>query len=124
MTVFSFLIPIKIKSAANLREHWGARMRRAKRERGAAAVFYRGHILDKPSKDSKISVTLARRSARLLDSDNLASAFKSIRDGIADALGINDGDMRITWNYEQEKAKKGEETIAVRIEFDPVGDVQ
>jgi hypothetical protein len=48
-----------------------------------------------------------------MDSDNLAIAAKSLRDGVADKLGIDDGDPRITWAYAQEKSKG----YAVRIEI-------
>lgn len=48
-----------------------------------------------------VRVTLTRVSPRRLDGDNLASAFKAVRDGVADALGRNDGDSEIDWRYEQ-----------------------
>ena len=50
-------------------------------------------------------VTLTRIGARKLDSDNLARSMKAVRDGIADALGIDDGSDRIEWKYAQEKGK-------------------
>lgn len=56
-------------------------------------------------------VTITRLSARELDSDNLESSQKAVRDGVADALGIDDRDPRVTWLYAQEKAKG----YAVRI---------
>ena len=39
----------------------------------------------------------------MLDDDNLASGFKSTRDGVADWLGIDDGSKRLTWVYKQVK---------------------
>jgi hypothetical protein len=44
-------------------------------------------------------VELTRFATRKLDDDNLAAAFKAFRDGIADALGINDGGSAVTWRY-------------------------
>ncbi len=40
-----------------------------------------------------------------LDSDSLPGSCKALRDGIADALMVDDGDARITWVYEQKRAK-------------------
>jgi hypothetical protein len=36
-----------------------------------------------------------------LDGDNLQSGFKAVRDGVADWLGVDDGDKRIDWQYGQ-----------------------
>lgn len=41
-----------------------------------------------------------------LDGDNLQSAFKALRDGIAARLGIDDADSRVTWVYKQALGKK------------------
>ena len=39
-----------------------------------------------------------------LDSDNNVAAFKHVRDGVTDALGLkDDDDPRLTWAYDQEK---------------------
>ena len=57
-------------------------------------------------------VTITRIGPRALDSDNLAASGKHVRDGVADALGVDDGDPRITWLYAQEKGPYG-----VRIEI-------
>ena len=53
-----------------------------------------------------ITVTLTRVSPGTMDTDGLAASFKGIRDGIADAIGIDDGDPRITFKYAQEKSKR------------------
>lgn len=60
-------------------------------------------------------VRLTRLSSGELDGDNLAMAFKHVRDGVADALGIDDRDSRIVWEYAQEKQPRG--TYAVRVEL-------
>jgi hypothetical protein len=41
----------------------------------------------------------------LLDDDNLAGACKSVRDGIADALMVDDRHPRVRWLTGQTKAK-------------------
>jgi hypothetical protein len=62
-------------------------------------------------------VTITRIAPRELDSDNLASCAKGIRDGVADALRVDDGDERIRWTYKQERGKPA---VRVDIEFLPV----
>ncbi len=47
-------------------------------------------------------VRLVRIGSRRLDSDNLQSAFKSIRDAVASWLGVDDGDYaNVRWSYSQ-----------------------
>jgi hypothetical protein len=46
-----------------------------------------------------VVITLVRVSPRAFDSDGTAAAFKHVRDGVADALGIDDGDPRLRWDY-------------------------
>ena len=36
-----------------------------------------------------------------LDTDNLARSLKAIRDGVADAIAVDDNDKRLTWDYAQ-----------------------
>ena len=94
-------LPLKIVSVANMREHWRTRASRAKLQRRTASALLSSH---KPPM-LPITVVLTRVAARKLDTDNLAHAFKAVRDGVADWLGIDDGDERITWEYGQRKGK-------------------
>jgi len=71
-------------------------------------------------KSGPVAITLTRIALRVLDTDNLASGLKAVRDGVADALGVNDGSSRIEWRYAQERGKPGE--YAVRVEIRPVLD--
>lgn len=48
-------------------------------------------------------VRLVRVAPRLLDTDNLEGALKSVRDGIADAFGIDDRDSRVRYVVDQAK---------------------
>lgn len=65
--------------------------------------------------DGGIKVTLTRQAERPLDSDNICDAFKSIRDGVADAFGIADNDKRIAFAYDQVKGSPS--GINVRIQW-------
>lgn len=59
-------------------------------------------------------VVLTRLSPRELDTDNVIGGLKAVRDGVADALGIDDRDPRVEWIYAQEKTwRRG-----VRIEIE------
>lgn len=52
-------------------------------------------------------VELVRVGRGLLDDDNLRAALKSLRDGIADALGVNDGARhQVRWSYSQHRESK------------------
>ena len=103
-------IPVATPSVANLREHWRKRAERAKLHRSMALWHMRAGTADRPA--LPVSVTLTRCSVRELDDDNLRSALKAVRDGVADWLGVDDRDPRVTWAYGQEKSK----TAHVRVE--------
>ena len=105
-------IPMKLPSCANLREHWSARARRARNHRESGRWHTAVAIMGNPL-PARMRITLTRIAPRRLDSDNVASAFKGLRDGIADALGIDDGSPRLEWQYQQ---GKGAEMVRVEID--------
>ena len=109
---FEILMPLP--SCANLREHWAARAARSKSQRSLANMAMRARPeFRKPLEAGQsATITLTRIAPRALDSDNLASAFKACRDGIADALGVDDGSPRLEWRYAQEKG-----AARVRVEL-------
>lgn len=86
---------VRLPSAANLREHWAVRAKHAKAHR------LLGRSMAVSNAWLPCVVTLTRVAPRKLDGDNLQRAFKSIRDGIADKLGVDDRDARIEWRYAQ-----------------------
>lgn len=97
-STFYKVVDAELPSVANLREHPMAKAKRAKAQRMVGRVL--AGVLNSSHKGRWIFI-LTRIAPRQLDSDNLASCFKSLRDGIADRMGINDGDSRIIWHYEQ-----------------------
>lgn len=103
-------IPLRIESVANRREHWSKRAKRAKAHR-EGVQWHLGTARPR----LPVVVTLTRIAPRVLDSDNLASGFKAVRDGIADWLRIDDGDERIGWLYRQRKGAPKE--YAIEVEF-------
>lgn len=60
-------------------------------------------------------VTIIRFGHKLLDDDNLSASYKSLRDGIARSLAIDDGDHRIRFEYGQVETRGKTGTI-VRME--------
>jgi len=115
------LLPIRTWSEPNLRGHWGRRARRAHKQREAARLLVRAALVPLPPLDPprsgrrKIIVRLTRIGPRRLDSDNLAAALKHVRDGVADALGLDDGDERLRWLYAQRNGRPGEFAVLVEI---------
>ena len=105
----TFRIPIETVSLTNVREHWAKKARRAKAQRSAAFVMTAPIV----RMGLPLTVMLTRISPRALDDDNLRGALKSIRDGIADRLGLDDRDERVTWRYAQAKGK--ERAVEVRV---------
>lgn len=94
----------------------GARMERhsratIERQAGRLATLV---ALDRDTPHFPLRVTMTRVSPRKFNEDNLARAFKHLRDGIADALKTTDEDTRVTWDPKQERGKPYE----VRIEIE------
>lgn len=111
-------LPMKLPSCANLREHWAVRAKRMKQHRFHGAYQTRKLIpLDDVEETDRIYVLIVRHGVRKLDSDNLASAAKGLRDGIADALDIDDGSERIQWSYEQQTCRRGAERVTCLIKW-------
>lgn len=109
------LIPVRIESVANLREHWAKRANRAKQHRMLAWAELRA--ADPGRKLSgKVCVTLTRIAPRALDDDNLRSALKAARDGVADWLGVPDNHPAIEWRYGQEKGLPKQYALRIQVE--------
>lgn len=104
------VVPVRTISSSNAREHWAVRARRVKAERGAAfaAVFVAGggSAAMEPAPGTVVRLTrITGPRGKTLDDDNLRGCLKAIRDGVADWLGVQDNDPRITWRYDQRKAE-------------------
>lgn len=116
MMSYEKTLPIHTVSEANIKEHWAAKAARVKSQRETACWAVRSMMPSCKIPDGlKIRVRLLRIGKRKLDGDNLQSSFKAIRDGIADAFGIDDGSDRYEWNYSQETAKDYFVKISVEL---------
>lgn len=106
-------IPIRVRSL-NTREHPQVKARRVAHERGVTRLaMFAPCAQYRTRPPEQLTITLTRVGPRRMDDDNSCGALKAVRDGVADALGIEDGDPRLTWEYRQETGAFG-----VRIYFD------
>lgn len=62
-----------------------------------------------------VTVVMTRIAPRRLDGDNLQSGFKAVRDGVADWLGVDDGDARIDWQYGQRAGGPGVYKVEIEV---------
>ena len=104
-------LPLRTRSTLNTREHWRKRAKRAQAERALIRMRLAGVRGWPPA--LPVNVTLTRVGPRELDDDNLQGACKATRDGVADALGVDDGSEDVQWFYSQEK---GDYEVRVKIE--------
>ncbi len=101
------IVPIHTISEANKREHWTKGHTRHKRQKYAVRLTL---LSNKLPQKLPVVVTMTRLSPRTLDSDNLQSALKYIRDAVSEhfihdkAPGRADDDPRFIWKYHQEKS--------------------
>ena len=120
-------LPIRITRGQNEREHWAVRAKRVKAERTEARLSVLSALgtmnaLRKAcgwaTGESRLPavVTLTRIAPRPLDDDNAIAGMKAARDGVADALGIDDADPRVTWRYAQAKGTPKEYALTIQIE--------
>lgn len=112
---------VRLVNETNAREHWAARSKRARAQRAAAklatmsalrktAGYWRGM-----PDTMRATITITRSGPRKLDSDNLAASAKHVRDGVADALGVDDGSDRLDWKYDQCRGSYG---VAITVRFE------
>ena len=105
------LIPTRTSPGMNSREHYMARARRVKSEK-AVVAWQLAALKEKPALPCAVTLTRFAPSNGL-DDDNLRGAMKSVRDAVADWLGVDDKHKDIVaYHYAQERA-----TWAVGITF-------
>ena len=111
-----FSLPLKLVNSTNVREHWSKRARRAKEQRGLAKMFTANSwtMLQQIQHFGTYEVKITRIGKRLMDDDGVQASAKNVRDGIADALQVDDGDLGlIRFSYAQRLGK----SYAVEIEI-------
>lgn len=109
-------LPVRLRNTSNARDGWRATAKRAKAVRAlsrkltANAIALDGNLIQLP-----LVVRLVYIGPRQLDDDGVASALKSLRDGVADALGVDDRDQRVVWVPDQERG--GVREYGARVEI-------
>lgn len=104
MEVEPLYLEVKTVSEPNMRGHWAKRAARAKAQRRRAHALCAAPAA---AVGLPVAVTLTRIAPSAgLDDDNLRGALKAVRDGVADAFGLDDRDGRIRWGYEQQRGRE------------------
>jgi hypothetical protein len=107
-------LPLKISSPGNgSHGHWPARAKAKANQRTVVAWGLR--TLAVPT--FPLVVTLTRVGVRDLDDDNLAAAFKSVRDEVARWAGCGDSPRDpITWRYAQRRGEPRQYAVEITVE--------
>lgn len=106
-----------VVSEANRRDHWAVRRRRAREQAEdtiLALATLGPRVKARLQRAKRVRVRFVRLGGRKLDSDNLAGAFKAVRDALCNRwLKIDDGSNHYEWEWpQQESGPKG-----IRIEL-------
>lgn len=116
----TWVLPIVTVSESNQRD-WRSRSGRTKKAKKAVSVGlgktlgYLAHIADHYHSGQPIRVKLTRLATRKIDAANLGGALKATEDGVAIAIGADDGDPRWIAEFDQEIG----DVVGVRIELKP-----
>jgi hypothetical protein len=110
-------LPLRTVSESNTHKHWAGKARRTKALRKAAGLVVVG-MLRAEGLTPPCTVTLTRIAPRRLDDDNLRGALKAVRDGVADALGVDDRDPSVSWDYAQARGAPKAYAVVVCIRKD------
>lgn len=102
-----------LPSAANARGHTLARAGSIARHRALVVQVLRALVRTPPAGDLVVCCT--RIAPRALDDDNAAGAVKASRDAVAEWLGVDDRNPRVTWRVDQARGAP-----ALRVEIVPV----
>ncbi|MBI6913241.1 endodeoxyribonuclease RusA [Pseudomonas juntendi] len=98
----------------NARVHWSKKSRAAKAYRAACHVLAKQAGLPSPVGQALLVVEFVPPDRRRRDDDNLLAMFKAGRDGLADALGIDDNVFATQIRVSKETTKGG--AVRVRIQ--------
>jgi hypothetical protein len=105
-------IPQLVPQSLNVREHHMVKAIRVKRERSMVSLV----LNSRNPPPLPCVVTMVRQFPRALDDDNLTGSCKHARDSVAEWLGIDDRDPRVTWRCKQEKVPRNRAGVVIRFE--------
>jgi hypothetical protein len=104
-------LPLKTVSVLNGSQGFsrGAAMAAARRRKDQRSLA--AHVVGMHLHACRVTLPVVVTLVRLapssgLDDDNIRGALKSVRDGVADALGVDDRDPDVSWVYEQRRTQR------------------
>lgn len=103
MSLIEIHIPVRTKTPGNGRRHWAVDAKDARQQRSVSRLSI--NAIGKNRPEFHVKVTLTRISPGKMDRHNLPGALKHVIDGIADAYGVDDGDDRWQFVFDQKKGK-------------------
>lgn len=98
----------------NARVHWSRKSRAAKAYRAACHLLVKEAGIQAPQGDALLMLEFMPPDRRRRDDDNLLAMFKAGRDGLADALGVDDNVFATQIRVSKETIKGG--AVRVRIQ--------
>jgi crossover junction endodeoxyribonuclease RusA len=98
----------------NARVHWTKKSKAAKAYRAACHLLAKQARMTAPDGEALLMLEFVPPDRRRRDDDNLLAMFKAGRDGLADALGIDDNVFATQIRVSKETIKGG--AVRVRIE--------
>lgn len=81
----------------NARIHWAKVMKIKKGYRMSCMLLAKSQGVEKASGAVDLEITFRPPDKRKRDDDNYIAAFKAGRDGLADAMGMDDNDFNVTY---------------------------
>lgn len=114
MTSVTIKLPLRLVSELNQREHWTVRKKRAGQQRPLVRLMLAKERLWPVELPARVTIT--RIAPRALDDDNAAGSAKHVRDGVADALGVDDRTNLVVWEVQQRRGKPKEYAVEIRVE--------
>jgi hypothetical protein len=107
--------PLYTTTESNTKGHWAGKANRAEKQREAVALVLAGPKAAGALPALPAVVTFTRIGKKRMDDDNLASAFKHVRDQLAETYGVDDASDLYGWRYDQEIGAE----YGVRITIEP-----
>jgi hypothetical protein len=104
---------VHMLSESNTRGYWTKHFKRHQAQRSEFNLIVSALV---KGVDYPVRVDLTYHSVgRMMDQGNIGAAFKHIQDGIADAIGVDDGDRKFwDWHYDEiNDAPKGHVYVVV-----------
>lgn len=110
-------MPVVLVSEPNKREHWSRIAKRRKEHRGWTRLAWKAAGYAPPPPPYVVTFRrIYTAPAKKMDlHDNMRTSLKAICDEVCACLGIDDGDDRIDFVYEQVEVETGDNHVEVSV---------